>query len=103
MTADTVLAVRDAPDRNKPFVQTKRRIFEDRADFVAELLAASLFVASQHAAGFDFSNLFAAAFRTDDLSVWPLDLLHVLIAHIDVSEVFYSLDQGCWCVAHGSA
>ena len=86
VTADSVLAVRHAPDRDKPLVQAERRIFEDRPDFVRELLAATFFVASQHFAGSDLCNLLATTYWADDVSIWPLDLPHVLVALIDIRE-----------------
>ena len=86
VTAHTVFAIGDAPDRNKPLIQAERGIFEDRPDFVTELLAASFFIASQHFAGSDLCNLLATTYWADDVSIWPLDLPHVLVALIDIRE-----------------
>ena len=51
ITADSVLAVRQHPERRHPLVEAKRRIFHDGSDLDGELLFAD--VAEPQTAGLD--------------------------------------------------
>ena len=103
VTADAVLAIRGTPHSDEPLVQAERGILENRPDLVTELLSAVASPASQHSSGLQFTDVVATTFGAGDLAFRPLDLFHVLVAEINVREVFDGINQGLRGVAHDSA
>src|SRR6266478_3279628 len=60
---DTVFAVGNHPNSDKPFVERKRRILKDSSDLDGELLARMLRFAFPHKAGRDKAHVLATASR----------------------------------------
>ena len=95
VATDAVFHIGDAPHSNQPLVQAERGVLENGSHFVRKLFAAIL--ATEHVAGFYFADPLALGFtvRADDRAAWPLDPLHVLVAHVQVGEVADGFKQGC--------
>ena len=69
--ANSVLAIRDQPDRREPFIESDRRILEDGPDLCAELLEGMLGSALPDAPRGQKDHVHAAAGRAGDLAVRP--------------------------------
>jgi hypothetical protein len=92
-----VFAVGNYPDRDKPFIETERRIFKNRPNFIGELFA-TIF-ASQHVAGGNFSNSLRFTVRASD-SVRPLDFFHVGMADVQIGKIADGLNQSLGEIFH---
>lgn len=86
-TADSILGIHDAPDGDKPLIETKRRIFKDRSYLYAELFAAVFRLTLIHAPGSDTSNTITATIWASNFSIRPLHFLRELVTDIQVREV----------------
>lgn len=102
MGANAVLAIGDAPHGDKPLVEAKRAVLENRPDFIRKLLAAIL--ATEHVAGFDFAdtNAFCPTAWANDRARRPANLTHVGFADFAVGEVTDGFNQGLGGISHGA-
>lgn len=101
VAADSILAVGNRPDCNEPFVQTKRRILEDRANLEAELLLATGSVAFDRAgSGRQFLAGIVAALWAGDLSARPFDRTHEIVAVRGLRKVANGFEEGLGDCVH---
>jgi hypothetical protein len=92
VATDPIAAVGDAPHGHKPLVQAKRRILKDRPDLMGELFAA--LSTPQQVASLDFADPIRSALGARNPALGPLDVPHVFVAHVKVSEVANGRKQG---------
>lgn len=83
--ANAILAITDHPKGAHPFVESQRRILENRTDFERELLLASL--AEPHAAGADERMLLRAATGARNYAIRPAKVERILKAAVRIAEV----------------
>ena len=97
--ADAVLAVRNHPNSDKPFVERKCGILKDSSDFARKLFAGVLCLAFPHAPSRDKANVFTSASWAFD-AIGPAALNHEVEAVVSVSEVQDGLLECSW-LFHG--
>jgi hypothetical protein len=88
---NAVLSIYDQPGCGQPFVESKRTIFKDRADFDGELLPA-VFAIPNPPRQNKFANVFRATMRTAD-SARPTHRGHELMTLVRVSKIANSARQ----------
>jgi hypothetical protein len=86
-TADAILGIRNAPDRDEPFVQAEWTIFKDRPDFDRKLFSTVLRFALHHVTAGDVPDVGRAALWATDDAIRPLDLDHVGMANVQIGVV----------------
>src|SRR5262249_8861942 len=84
---DTVLAIRNHPNSDEPFVQRKCRIFEDSSNFRGELPLLMDALTLPLALILKENNVIAATSRAYNFAIRPTELEHEGEAVIGVSEV----------------
>ena len=89
--ANAVLAVRHHPHGAEPFIQTNRRILEDRTDLNGELLLAVPALPDQPRS--EVGSFLAGAARADGLTVGPLNSSNLVDAGLRVAVVPYGAHQ----------
>jgi len=88
---DTVFAVCNRPDRDKPFIQTQRAIFKNCSNLRTKLFPADLVL--HHSAALDFSDFIRTALRTNRLIPMPLDFPHKFLTGINIGKVTGGLQK----------
>lgn len=96
---DTVLAVCDQPNSDKPLVERERRVLKDCPDFDRELFASVRSLAFPHAASGDESNVFPPTSGAFD-TVRPAPRNHEVEAVVGIAEVDDGLLKCLW-LSHG--
>jgi hypothetical protein len=97
---DTVLAISDKPDSDKPLAQWQRGIFEDSSYFDGELFASVLGFAFPHPASGNESHIIAATSGTFN-AIRPAPRNHEFVAVVWVGKVNDGLLESLWFGAHG--
>jgi hypothetical protein len=97
--ADSVLAVRNHPDRNEPLIQTEGGILKDGSDFGAELFASMSGLAFPQAASPKEADFLAPASGAGD-AIGPAPSHHEFQAVVGIGEIYDGLLECLWLV-HG--
>ena len=97
--ANTVLAIRNHPNGDKPLVEWERGILEDSSHFAGELLASVFPFAFPHPASRDEANVIAATSGAFD-AIRPATSNDEVEAVVGGSEVLDGLLESLWFGAH---
>ena len=84
ITTDSVLGVRQHPDRNHPFVESKRRVLHDRSDLHRELLFAD--IAEPQTASLDERMLRLSAAGAGHFATQPTKLFRRFKCAVRITE-----------------
>jgi hypothetical protein len=97
--ANTILAIRNEPNCDKPLVERKRRILKDSPDLARELPLGMLRLAFPQATSGDEANVFTSAGGTHD-AIRPAALNHERKAVVGIGEMYDGLLE-CSGLFHG--
>ena len=98
---DSVLAVRNHPNSNKPLVQANRRILEDSPDLDRKLPMMMDGLALPLALILQEHNIITLTSGAGNDAIGPAELDHELQAIVGVGEVDDGLLKSLWFGAHG--
>jgi len=97
---DTVLAIGNHPDSDKPFVQTNRRILKDGSNLDGKLPMMMNSLALPFALVFEEHNIIPFASGAGNNAIRPAQLDHEFQAVVRVGEVNDGLLESLWLGAH---
>ena len=91
---DSVLAICDCPDRDKPFIQTEGAVLKDSPYLRTKLPSAIL--ASHKVSGLNFPDSHSAAMDTYGRIASPTNFPHIFFANFQIGKVADGIKQDFW-------